>query len=180
MSPTERTGSTLRSLGGVAALASLLGLAGCSGGGGSEGACHEVVTAQGLEALEEAGLGFDAGWPRADDEWAEVYSAFGQAGGVSCRWGEGDEGATYSASPMTAGQLEQVTGILEALGFTAAGSGDRVFYVAPDGRPAVFVATGDALYGVAGSSAHLDDLAPTRRGRATISSRNSSALPATR
>ncbi len=137
-------------------------LSGCSSAtsAASEEACRELVTAAGLEALEGAGLGFDAGWPRADDEWAEVYSAITGVGGLSCRWGEGDEGATYSAANLTSERLDEVAGTLERLGFSPAGSGDRVFYVAPDGRPAVFVVTLDALYGVAGTAAHLEDLAP--------------------
>ncbi|QJU55393.1 hypothetical protein SCB71_20445 [Herbiconiux sp. KACC 21604] len=166
MTRSARIPAALRGLSGVAALVAVLGTAGCSGGTSgsgtstSEEACSELVTEAGLEALEGAGLGFDAGWPRADDEWGEVYSAITGAGGLSCRWGEGDEGATYSAANLTSERLEEVAGTLEGLGFSPAGSGDRVFYVAPDGRPAVFVVTPDALYGVAGTAAHLEDLAP--------------------
>ncbi|GAA2225418.1 hypothetical protein N1031_04575 [Herbiconiux moechotypicola] len=141
-------------------------LSGCTAPGGAgaehgtdEESCSALVTTTALTEMEEAGSAFDPDWPPADDDLARVYDAVRSAGGWSCRWGDGGSAATYVYAPLTPAQAAAMPEILDSSGFLGTGTGDETPFVPADGSARLFILTGDALYGVAGT-AGLDRLLP--------------------
>lgn len=147
----------------VIAVAVAAGLSACGSTApmSSAAACTELVAPSTVEALAARGAELDSSWPSAasSESHAELFAPLIEAGGLSCRWGSGDDAAIYSYAELSPTALTEAEAALEQLGFTAVPAGDETDFIAPDGAAVLFITTSTALLGVAGT-AELTQLLP--------------------